>query len=153
MRVSPKTFAVQPSDSRVVDVQLIALPNKSLTGELTFNSDDPKNPNFVMPWSASLVREAFLAVNRVEPEMGQVSVDTETYLQLTFEEPLFQRGRYLGLDVELYPRAESGPMMDEYEIRGDGSTVLFPVELTADTDYRMVIFSASSIDGANPIKH
>ncbi len=148
VRIAPKNFTVQPGQSKVLEIQLIPLPRKPLAGELTFNSDDATTSRFVVPWLASLEQAAFLGIAQSLPVSGEILVDTETQLQLVFDEPLFQRGRYVGLDIALFPRPLSGELLDKYELRGDGRTVVFPVELAEATDYRLVIFSASSAQGA-----
>ena len=148
VRVAPQSFTLSPGSSRTITATLTPLPNKVLAGNITINSDDTNIPTQEIVWEASLVKNDYLSLSGSFPESGDRSVAIETDIELTFAEALFQRGRYVDLDAKLFPAPLSGPLMDSFELRGSGNTVLFPVELADDTSYRLVIYGASSDVGA-----
>ncbi|MFP6643357.1 MAG: T9SS type A sorting domain-containing protein, partial [Candidatus Latescibacterota bacterium] len=74
-------------------------------------------------------------------------VSTAGQLELRFSEPLFHRRGFTALDVQLRPQALSGPLVEVMEVRGDGRMVVFPVELSDETVYRLMVFGATGQSG------
>ena len=148
IRLAPTTFTVLPGATRTIVATLAPQPNKALSGAITINSNDPTTPGKTLNWEASLVASNYLALASSFPASRDRRVATDTEFELVFDEALFQRGRYVDLDVAVFPPPVSGPLMDSFELRGRGNTVLFPVELADDTEYRMVVYGASSASGA-----
>ena len=148
LRLAPTAFTVLPGATRTIVATLAPQPNKSLRGTITINSNDATAPSQTIDWEASLVENNYLSLASSFPASGDQRVATDTEFELIFDEALFQRGRYVDLDVAVFPPPVSGPLMDAFELRGRGNTVLFPVELADDTEYRLVVYGASSASGA-----
>lgn len=85
-------------------------------------------------------------VTRVSPEANAINVSTITDVSITFNEPLHQIGDYLAIEGAFVPEPlnEGG----DPELHDNGRTLIFRnVELVQNTDYAMVIFSATSESG------
>ena len=85
-------------------------------------------------------------VTNVSPEPNAINVPTITDISITFNEPLHQVGDYLAIEGTLLPE----PINEgsDPELHNDGRTlILRNVQLVENTDYTMVLFSASSESG------
>ena len=149
IRLSPSALTIPAQSSRTVIARFVPLPGQALNGKLTLNSDDPNFPLTDLPWESSLVSDPYLSIVSSFPESNAGRVRQSTDIELVFSDPLFQRSSYVNLDVELFPHALSGPLMDTFELRGTGDTVIFPVELEKDTNYRLVVYGATADNGTS----
>ena len=89
---------------------------------------------------------AAFRVTRVSPEANAINVPTITDISVTFNEPIHQVGDYLAIEGAFIPE----PINEgsDPELHNDGRTLIFRnVQLVENTDYTMVIFSATSESG------
>ncbi len=135
-RVSPTTVSVPPQETRVLTVRYRPLPGRELSGRLTLFSNDPVQPQVGVSWSALEVQSPYLQLTRISPADATFGVALASEIQLTFSEPLFFRRDFTALDVQLLPEPLSGPILDDLQMRGDGRTVVIPVQLARDQVYR-----------------
>lgn len=85
-------------------------------------------------------------VTNVSPESNAINVPTITDISITFNEPLHQVGDYLAIEGAFLPE----PINEgsDPELHNDGRTLIFRnVQLVENTDYTMVLFSATSESG------
>ena len=146
--ISPSSLNVPPGETRSLNVSYTPLPGRDRTGQITLDSNDQVRPKFRLDWSADEVESSFLEITRIDPETGATGIDLETVLSISFSEPIYQRGRFVDLDVELMPQPVSGPLMGKFELRGDGRSVTFPVTLEENRSYRLIVFGGSGTSGS-----
>lgn len=85
-------------------------------------------------------------ITSVSPQANAINVATTTDLTITFNEPLHQIGDYLAIEGTLIPEPISEG--NDPELHDDGRTlILRDMQLVENTDYTMVIFSATSSSG------
>jgi hypothetical protein len=144
--VSPTSLSIPPQETRSLTVSFRPLPGRERSGAVTLFTNDGLQPQVSLSWEAADVSSPFLDVV-VAPSGGSFGVATDSQLELQFSEPLFHRRGFTALDVQLRPQALSGLLSEVLEVRGDGRTVVFPVELSDDTDYRLVVFGATGQSG------
>jgi hypothetical protein len=145
--VSPSSLNVPPQESRALNISFRPLPGRERQGALTLFSNDQLQPQVALSWSASDVSSPFLELVSLSPADGDFAIETDTRIEMRFSQPLFHRRHFTAIDVELTPQPISGPIANALEVRGDGSTVLFPVQLADDTTYRLVVYGATGRAG------
>ncbi|MBI2502371.1 MAG: choice-of-anchor D domain-containing protein [Candidatus Latescibacteria bacterium] len=145
--VSPTTLTVPPQETRSLTVRFRPLPGRERSGRVTLFSNDTAQSQVGVSWSALDVRSPYLEVTALKPADRASGVSTSTELQLTFSEPLFFRRGFTALDAELRPEPLSGLLLDDLQVRGDGRTVVIPVQLARNQVYRLVIYGATGRSG------
>ena len=147
--VIPTSLSIPPQERRVLTVYFRPRPGRARSGEIVINCDDPNRPALKIPWEAvvSVVEQA-LSVVLSTPEMGDAGISQQTELAVRFSEPLLTSGRFVAVDAQLIPLAESGPLLDGLTLVENGAEAQFSVKLKANTFYRLVISSATGRSGA-----
>jgi formylglycine-generating enzyme required for sulfatase activity/sugar lactone lactonase YvrE len=145
--VSPTTLTVAPQETRSLTVRFRPLPGRERSGRLTLFSNDALQSQMGVSWSALDIRSPYLEVVSLRPADGAFGVGTSTELQLTFSEPLFYRRGFTALDAQVIPEPLSGPILEDLEVRGDGRTVVIPVQLARNQIYRLVVYGATGRSG------
>lgn len=144
---SPTSLTVAPQETRSLTVRFRPMPGGARSGKVTLFSNDAVQPQVGVNWSATEVKSPFLAVTSLKPADGSFNVGTKAEIQLTFSEPLFSRRAFTALDAQLIPEPLSGPIEEALQVRGDGRTVVIPVQLAQNQVYRLVIYGATGQSG------
>ena len=146
---TPLSAKIPPQGTEVVRVRYRPRPGRAQTGELILNSDDATQPVIYIPWTASVETSSnALSVVSAFPLASGFDVPVQTALSLNFDAPLLVSGQYIALNARLIPQAESGPIIDRFNLEDSNQRVVFPVQLKPDTFYRLVVLSAVGASGA-----
>ena len=125
----------------------------------TYDADDDGEPDLVEVADGALVgdidiylrlakaaKSRILRVVSTVPEGGTTGLALDTEISITFNAPLLVRGDFVSLDARLVPAAESGPIMAGAGVDGEGTEVTFPVTLTANEEYRLILSFAEGVE-------
>ncbi len=145
--VSPTSLTIAPQETRSLTVRFRPVPGRERSGKVTIFSNDAVQPQVGVSWSAQDVKVPYLQITAIKPAEGAFNVGTSAEIQLTFSEPLYARRGFTALDLQVTPQPLSGPVEEDVQVRGDGRTVVIPVQLARNTVYRLVIYGATGRSG------
>ena len=140
----PDSLDVAPDAFATVRVRFLAAAGGMRTGTFQVLTNDPGARTVDIPW----VAPTSLEVVSVQPSNGEVEIDEDTDIRIVFNEALLQVGRFIAIEAELIPSAESGDLLNNLRLSNRGRTAIFEVELKADTVYRLIVTSATGVSGA-----
>ena len=136
----PDSLSVAPNNLVNIQVRFRGQTGGNRSGIIQVLTNDPNASRVEIPWSAP----STLEISSVSPQDGTTSVPIEPEIAITFSEPLLHIGEFIAIDAELIPPPESGDLVDNIQISGNGRTVTFPVTLTGETIYRLIVKSATA---------
>ncbi len=140
----PGSVEVAPGALVTVRVRFQSVPGGEREGVFQLLTNDPDARTVNIPWSAP----EELEVVSITPQDGTTGVSQEAEIAITFSEPLLSVKQFVAVEAELLPPAESGALLDSFQITGNGQRVVFPVQLNPNTAYRLIVSAATGASGA-----
>jgi hypothetical protein len=119
------------------------------SGEVVLASNGPGQRQLSIPWQA----ESLLELVRSVPADGATRVEQRTVVSLFFTQPIRQTGQLAGLAggrmVSLQGRIVPEPLNAwRRQMQAVGAEVQIPLELAANTSYRLIVVQVESQSGA-----
>ena len=140
----PDSVEVTPGGFTTVQARFLAASGGERAGVFRLLTNDPDARTVDITWSTP----AALKVVSMTPEEGDTGVGQETEIRVTFDEPLLQTRAFIAIEAEMVPEPASGGVLEDMWLSDGGKTAVFPVRLSVDAAYRLVVSGATGVSGA-----